>query len=89
MKINGNITLWLSLTPLCIFLHFFLYLPNELEKCSKTKASNFRPFMMLILNADIRNSTEHRIFSDVAGDITIVVDGESFLLHKVTLIQFL
>lgn len=23
------------------------------------------------------------IFSDVAGDITIVVDGESFLLHKV------
>lgn len=24
-----------------------------------------------------------RIFSDVAGDITIVVDGESFLLHKV------
>lgn len=45
--------------------------------------------MMLILNADIRNSTEHRIFSDVAGDITIVVDGESFLLHKVTLIQFL
>lgn len=24
-----------------------------------------------------------RIFADVAGDITIVVDGESFLLHKV------
>ena len=24
------------------------------------------------------------IFSDVAGDITIVVDGESFLLHKVS-----
>lgn len=24
-----------------------------------------------------------RIFSDVAGDIAIVVDGESFLLHKV------
>lgn len=24
------------------------------------------------------------IFSDVAGDITIIVDGESFLLHKVS-----
>ena len=24
------------------------------------------------------------IFSDVAGDITIVVDGEPFLLHKVS-----
>lgn len=23
------------------------------------------------------------IFSDVAGDITVIVDGESFLLHKV------
>ncbi|EOA30130.1 hypothetical protein CARUB_v10013236mg [Capsella rubella] len=27
-----------------------------------------------------------RIFSDVAGDITIVVDGESFLLHKFPLV---
>lgn len=27
------------------------------------------------------------IFSDVAGDVTIVVDGESFLLHKVNLNQ--
>lgn len=26
---------------------------------------------------------EYSIFSDVAGDITIVVDGEPFLLHKV------
>jgi hypothetical protein len=24
-----------------------------------------------------------RIFSDVAGDITVSVDGQSFLLHKV------
>ncbi|XP_030456209.1 BTB/POZ domain-containing protein At3g08570 [Syzygium oleosum] len=28
-----------------------------------------------------------RIFSDVAGDITIVVDGEPFLLHKFPLVQ--
>ncbi|KAL0347597.1 UNVERIFIED_CONTAM: BTB/POZ domain-containing protein [Sesamum calycinum] len=28
----------------------------------------------------------NRIFSDVAGDITIVVDGESFLLHKFPLV---
>ncbi|XP_010486408.1 PREDICTED: putative BTB/POZ domain-containing protein At3g08660 [Camelina sativa] len=27
-----------------------------------------------------------RIFSDVAGDITVVVDGESFLLHKFPLV---
>lgn len=27
------------------------------------------------------------IFSDVAGDITIIVDGESFLLHKVITIN--
>lgn len=26
----------------------------------------------------------HSIFADVAGDVTVVVDGESFLLHKVT-----
>ncbi|KAK4418814.1 BTB/POZ domain-containing protein [Sesamum alatum] len=34
------------------------------------------------------NSTSfpNRIFSDVAGDITIVVDGESFLLHKFPLV---
>ncbi|XP_010244572.1 PREDICTED: BTB/POZ domain-containing protein At3g08570 isoform X2 [Nelumbo nucifera] len=29
------------------------------------------------------NSFSNRIFSDVAGDITIIVDGESFLLHKI------
>lgn len=29
----------------------------------------------------------NRIFSDVAGDITIVVDGESFLLHKFPLVS--
>ncbi|XP_030543839.1 BTB/POZ domain-containing protein At3g08570 [Rhodamnia argentea] len=28
-----------------------------------------------------------RIFSDVAGDITIIVDGEPFLLHKFPLVQ--
>ncbi|XP_057804366.1 BTB/POZ domain-containing protein At3g08570 isoform X2 [Salvia miltiorrhiza] len=28
----------------------------------------------------------NRIFSDVAGDITIIVDGESFLLHKFPLV---
>lgn len=30
-----------------------------------------------------------RIFSDVAGDITIVVNGESFLLHKVVSLSHL
>ncbi|KAJ4832537.1 hypothetical protein Tsubulata_000098 [Turnera subulata] len=33
------------------------------------------------------NSFTTRIFSDVAGDITIVVDGESFLLHKFPLVS--
>uniref|UniRef100_A0A1J3EVR3 BTB/POZ domain-containing protein n=2 Tax=Noccaea caerulescens TaxID=107243 RepID=A0A1J3EVR3_NOCCA len=32
------------------------------------------------------NSFTTRIFSDVAGDITIVVDGDSFLLHKFPLV---
>ncbi|KAK4478384.1 hypothetical protein RD792_013851 [Penstemon davidsonii] len=32
------------------------------------------------------NSFANRIFSDVAGDITIVVDGEPFLLHKFPLV---
>ncbi|KAL8526416.1 hypothetical protein ACS0TY_015570 [Phlomoides rotata] len=31
-------------------------------------------------------SFANRIFSDVAGDITVVVDGESFLLHKFPLV---
>ncbi|KAI4355976.1 hypothetical protein L6164_000030 [Bauhinia variegata] len=33
------------------------------------------------------NSFTTRIFADVAGDITIVVDGESFLLHKFPLVS--
>ncbi|XP_015582488.2 BTB/POZ domain-containing protein At3g08570-like isoform X2 [Ricinus communis] len=33
------------------------------------------------------NAFTTRIFSDVAGDITIVVDGESFLLHKFPLVS--
>ncbi|KAJ6365832.1 hypothetical protein OIU76_030584 [Salix suchowensis] len=33
------------------------------------------------------NSFTTRIFSDVAGDITIVVGGESFLLHKFPLVS--
>lgn len=33
------------------------------------------------------NSFTTRIFSDVAGDVTIVVDGESFLLHKFPLVS--
>ncbi|KAL5550418.1 hypothetical protein UlMin_000594 [Ulmus minor] len=33
------------------------------------------------------NSFTTRIFSDVAGDITIIVDGESFLLHKFPLVS--
>ncbi|XVE84306.1 hypothetical protein DITRI_Ditri17bG0002500 [Diplodiscus trichospermus] len=33
------------------------------------------------------NSFTTRIFSDVAGDITISVDGESFLLHKFPLVS--
>ncbi|KAG4209763.1 hypothetical protein ERO13_A02G002000v2 [Gossypium hirsutum] len=33
------------------------------------------------------NTFTTRIFSDVAGDITITVDGESFLLHKFPLVS--
>ncbi|KAA8517565.1 hypothetical protein F0562_017805 [Nyssa sinensis] len=33
------------------------------------------------------NSFANRIFSDVAGDITIAIDGESFLLHKFPLVS--
>ncbi|KAK4582138.1 hypothetical protein RGQ29_025345 [Quercus rubra] len=33
------------------------------------------------------NSFTTRIFSDVAGDVTIVVDGDSFLLHKFPLVS--
>ncbi|KAJ7961047.1 BTB/POZ domain-containing protein [Quillaja saponaria] len=33
------------------------------------------------------NSFTSRIFADVAGDITIIVDGESFLLHKFPLVS--
>ncbi|XP_059668163.1 BTB/POZ domain-containing protein At3g08570 [Cornus florida] len=33
------------------------------------------------------NSFANRIFSDIAGDITIVVDGEPFLLHKFPLVS--
>ncbi|KNA23447.1 hypothetical protein SOVF_024540 [Spinacia oleracea] len=32
------------------------------------------------------NTLNNRIFQDVAGDITVVVDGESFLLHKFPLV---
>lgn len=32
------------------------------------------------------NSFSNRIFADVAGDVTVVVDGESFLLHKFPLV---
>ncbi|KAF7845197.1 BTB/POZ domain-containing protein [Senna tora] len=35
----------------------------------------------------LSNSFTTRIFADVAGDITIVVDGESFLLHKFPLVS--
>ncbi|KVI11333.1 BTB/POZ domain-containing protein At3g08570-like [Cynara cardunculus var. scolymus] len=33
------------------------------------------------------NSFANRIFSDVAGDITIIIDGVSFLLHKFPLVS--
>ncbi|KAJ4978436.1 hypothetical protein NE237_009216 [Protea cynaroides] len=33
------------------------------------------------------NTFNNRIFSDVAGDITVVVNGESFLLHKFPLVS--
>ncbi|KAL1819218.1 hypothetical protein ACET3Z_014087 [Daucus carota] len=33
------------------------------------------------------NSFANRIFSDVAGDITLVVDGDSYLLHKFPLVS--
>ncbi|XP_071691044.1 BTB/POZ domain-containing protein At3g08570 [Rutidosis leptorrhynchoides] len=35
----------------------------------------------------LRNSFANRIFSDVAGDITITVDNVSFLLHKFPLVS--
>ncbi|PON95104.1 Voltage dependent potassium channel [Trema orientale] len=38
-----------------------------------------------MLTLEVHSS--RRIFSDVAGDITIVVDGESFLLHKFPLVS--
>lgn len=42
-------------------------------------------FNILLANlALLTSSSSCRIFSDVAGDITISVDGESFLLHKVS-----
>ncbi|XP_058110747.1 BTB/POZ domain-containing protein At3g08570 isoform X1 [Magnolia sinica] len=37
--------------------------------------------------ANICNSIAKRIFSDVAGDITVDVDGQSFLLHKFPLVS--
>ncbi|KAL6132915.1 hypothetical protein ACLB2K_065154 [Fragaria x ananassa] len=40
------------------------------------------PFAFSNRSPKLSNSFTTRIFSDVAGDITIVVDGESFLLHK-------
>ncbi|KAE8703180.1 BTB/POZ domain-containing protein [Hibiscus syriacus] len=54
---------------------------------------NIADFMMKAINADkftlCRSSCDllETIFSDVAGDITIAVDGESFLLHKFPLVS--
>ncbi|KAL0375482.1 UNVERIFIED_CONTAM: BTB/POZ domain-containing protein [Sesamum radiatum] len=39
-----------------------------------------------VTSPNFSTSFANRIFSDVAGDITIVVDGESFLLHKFPLV---
>ncbi|XP_068668647.1 BTB/POZ domain-containing protein At3g08570-like [Aristolochia californica] len=39
-------------------------------------------------NANFSHSAIKRIFSDVAGDITIVVDGQSFVLHKFPLVSW-
>lgn len=44
--------------------------------------SRFVPFFEI--NVLLMNEGYCSIFSDVAGDITIVVDGEPFLLHKVS-----
>lgn len=40
-----------------------------------------------MVSSDHHHTFATRIFSDVAGDITIVVDGEPFLLHKFPLVQ--
>uniref|UniRef100_A0A0E0F1Z1 Uncharacterized protein n=1 Tax=Oryza meridionalis TaxID=40149 RepID=A0A0E0F1Z1_9ORYZ len=42
------------------------------------------PFSTAKLAASPRfcNPISRRIFSDVAGDLTVSVDGQSFLLHK-------
>lgn len=45
------------------------------------------PFAFSNRSPKLCNSFTTRIFSDVAGDITIVVDGESFLLHKFPLVS--
>ncbi|XP_050381289.1 BTB/POZ domain-containing protein At3g08570 [Argentina anserina] len=45
------------------------------------------PFAFSNRSPKLSNSFTTRIFSDVAGDITIVVDGESFLLHKFPLVS--
>ncbi|XP_010043704.2 BTB/POZ domain-containing protein At3g08570 [Eucalyptus grandis] len=42
---------------------------------------------MNMVSSDHHHTFATRIFSDVAGDITIVVDGEPFLLHKFPLVQ--
>ncbi|XP_008803011.2 BTB/POZ domain-containing protein At3g08570 [Phoenix dactylifera] len=47
------------------------------------------PFSSMKLATSPRfcNSISRRIFSDVVGDITIYVDGQSFLLHKFPLVS--
>ncbi|KAM5560743.1 BTB/POZ domain-containing protein [Rosa sericea] len=45
------------------------------------------PFAFSNRSPKLCNSFTTRIFSDVTGDITIVVDGESFLLHKFPLVS--
>ncbi|KAF8041723.1 hypothetical protein BT93_A0355 [Corymbia citriodora subsp. variegata] len=42
---------------------------------------------MNMVSSDRHHTFATRIFSDVAGDITIIVDGEPFLLHKFPLVQ--
>lgn len=42
---------------------------------------------MNMVSSDHHHTFATRIFLDVAGDITIVVDGEPFLLHKFPLVQ--
>ncbi|XP_047949043.1 BTB/POZ domain-containing protein At3g08570-like isoform X1 [Salvia hispanica] len=54
------------------------------KRCICVKSKRMQPLSAATPN--FSTTFANRIFSDVAGDITIIVDGESFLLHKFPLV---